>query len=111
MLTLEYLPGQPAELSCMWQFTISCAVSCTLFHVLFAVSSAAANSHNTHSLHHVYVQCPAGIKITDMPRLEAAGVATDLVARRATEAYLMQVRSNVAGLRKLSWLYVPAGGV
>jgi predicted unusual protein kinase regulating ubiquinone biosynthesis (AarF/ABC1/UbiB family) len=34
----------------------------------------------------------AGVKITDMQRLQAAGVPTELVARRATEAYLMQVR-------------------
>jgi predicted unusual protein kinase regulating ubiquinone biosynthesis (AarF/ABC1/UbiB family) len=33
-----------------------------------------------------------GVKITDMQRLQAAGVPTELVARRATEAYLMQVR-------------------
>ncbi|KAF8066232.1 ABC1K7 [Scenedesmus sp. PABB004] len=32
-----------------------------------------------------------GVKITDAARLQAAGIATDLVARRATEAYLMQV--------------------
>jgi predicted unusual protein kinase regulating ubiquinone biosynthesis (AarF/ABC1/UbiB family) len=34
----------------------------------------------------------AGVKITDTQRLQAAGVPTELVARRATEAYLMQVR-------------------
>jgi hypothetical protein len=37
-----------------------------------------------------------GIKITDSQRLSAAGVATDLVARRATEAYLMQVSAESA---------------
>lgn len=34
----------------------------------------------------------AGVKITDMQRLQAGGIPTELVARRATEAYLMQVR-------------------
>ncbi|WIA14007.1 hypothetical protein OEZ85_002567 [Tetradesmus obliquus] len=32
-----------------------------------------------------------GVKITDMQRLQAGGIPTELVARRATEAYLMQV--------------------
>ncbi|WIA34166.1 hypothetical protein OEZ86_012526 [Tetradesmus obliquus] len=32
-----------------------------------------------------------GVKITDMQRLQAGGISTELVARRATEAYLMQV--------------------
>jgi predicted unusual protein kinase regulating ubiquinone biosynthesis (AarF/ABC1/UbiB family) len=32
-----------------------------------------------------------GVKITDIPRLNTAGVALDLVAKRATEAYLLQV--------------------
>ena len=33
-----------------------------------------------------------GVKISDSARLQAAGVDTGLVAQRATEAYLMQVR-------------------
>eukprot|EP00879_Flechtneria_rotunda_P001676 GHRR01001836.1.p1 GENE.GHRR01001836.1~~GHRR01001836.1.p1 ORF type:complete len:739 (+),score=239.78 GHRR01001836.1:270-2486(+) len=32
-----------------------------------------------------------GVKISDVGRLQAAGIAIDLVARRATEAYLVQV--------------------
>ena len=34
---------------------------------------------------------PPGIKLSDKARLEAAGVAAGLVARRATEAYLIQI--------------------
>lgn len=34
------------------------------------------------------------MKISDAPRLQAAGVDTGLVAQRATEAYLMQVRGS-----------------
>ena len=33
-----------------------------------------------------------GIKISDVDALRAAGLNTEVVARRATEAYLMQVR-------------------
>lgn len=32
-----------------------------------------------------------GIKITDAARLRAAGISTELVAQRATEAYLIQM--------------------
>ena len=39
-----------------------------------------------------------GIKISDVARLRAAGIDTDLVAQRATEAYLLQVPK-----RRLVW--------
>jgi hypothetical protein len=32
-----------------------------------------------------------GIRIADKERLQAAGISTDLVAQRATEAYLQQI--------------------
>ena len=51
-----------------------------------------------------------GVKISDAARLQAAGVDTGLVAQRATEAYLMQVREG-AWYQLLGWLGSGAFGL
>jgi predicted unusual protein kinase regulating ubiquinone biosynthesis (AarF/ABC1/UbiB family) len=61
-------------------------------------NSTMLRSQSTHrqysSTRVLTLQYLPGVKITDTPRLGAAGVPLDLVAKRATEAYLLQASAQ-----------------